>query len=252
MFSLLATLALSPAALAGDIVIDAPPMASVYVDGLAARVEADGRTRVSQWLAGGEHLVEVYNRHGELRLRDWVDVPLTARLSLSADRYGLYALDLAHIYAAPERGHGHHRGHGDAYRADGYSDGYDRDGAYRYTPEPQVEVIVVEPRRPDARPPRPAPGPQIMPADRFNHLILAMNAEPFGDDKMALLLSASDDWVFTIDQVGRAMDAMTFSSEKVEVARMLRPRVVDPENAWALNAHLTFSSDKREVQAMFV
>ncbi|MCB9741200.1 MAG: DUF4476 domain-containing protein [Alphaproteobacteria bacterium] len=247
MLALLATFALAPSAIAGDIVIDAPPMASVYIDGQLARVEADGRTRVSPWLAGGAHLVEVHGRHGELRHRDWVDVPATARLSLQADRYGLYQLDLAHLYA-PERGRGHGH-HGEAYQVD-YSAQYGWDsqrGDYRYTPQPEVQVVVVE-----HQPQRPPRGPQAMPADRFNHLILAMEAEPFGDDKMALLMAASGDWVFTIDQVGRAMDAMTFSSEKVEVARLLRPRVIDPENAWSLNAHLTFSSDKREVQAMYV
>ena len=47
------------------------------------------------------------------------------------------------------------------------------------------------------------------------------------------------------------MDKAAHSSDKVAIATILAPRVIDPERAFTLNDHLTHSSDKQAIQALF-
>jgi len=93
--------------------------------------------------------------------------------------------------------------------------------------------------------------PEAMSSGNFSHLFAEVNAETFSSDKIAVIRSAAARNHFSIDQMGRLMDDLTHSSDKVEAARLMAPKVVDPENAYQLNSHLTFSSDKEAVQALF-
>lgn len=120
--------------------------------------------------------------------------------------------------------------------------------------EPPPAVVVVP--SPGIRPPHPPPppviyGPRPMEAERFAMLISAVDHEPFSDDKLDIIQSAARNELFTIAQLGRLMDELAFSSDRVEAARLLRPRIIDPENAWMLSEHLVFSSDKEAVQRLF-
>lgn len=104
---------------------------------------------------------------------------------------------------------------------------------------------------PPATVPPPAPARAAM-ADRdFTALVAAIEKESFSSNQVALVNTAAGSHWFTIDQVGQVMDALTHSSDKVAAAKLLRPRVLDPQNAWKLSEHLTFSSDKDAVQALF-
>lgn len=80
-------------------------------------------------------------------------------------------------------------------------------------------------------------------------MLSAIAAAPFSDDKLAILGSATAGRAFTVAQVGRFIDAMTFSDEQVQAGIMLYPQVVDPQNWYTIYAHLTFSSDREELAA---
>ncbi len=115
-----------------------------------------------------------------------------------------------------------------------------------------VESVVAIPPPAPAPPPAPPPaGPTAM-ADRdFAGFLEALKKESFSSDKLGLITTVARTGWFSIAQVGLVLDELPHSSDKVDAARILAPKVVDRQNAWKLNEHLTFSSDKDAVQALF-
>lgn len=93
--------------------------------------------------------------------------------------------------------------------------------------------------------------PAAMDAASFNALLGAIRKESFGDDKLRVVQSAAAGGHFTIAQVGQIMDLFSFGEEKVNAVRALKPRVIDPQNAFQLQSKLSFSSEKEEVQQLF-
>jgi hypothetical protein len=100
--------------------------------------------------------------------------------------------------------------------------------------------------------PSPAPaGPTAMDAAKFAALVKAVQSGSFSDDKIgAVQTAASSNW-FTIDQVGKLVDLVSFSEDKLAVVQTCRPKVVDPENAFALGSHFSFSGDREAALALF-
>lgn len=112
-----------------------------------------------------------------------------------------------------------------------------------------AETVVAVP--PPSPPPLQETGPSPMADAAFASFLKGAQAETFSSTRIDLVKSVARGNWFTIDQVGRVMDTLTHSSDKLDAARILAPRTLDPENAWHLNEHLTHSSDKEAVQAMF-
>ncbi|MCK6516440.1 DUF4476 domain-containing protein, partial [Myxococcota bacterium] len=108
-------------------------------------------------------------------------------------------------------------------------------------PAPVIPVPVV---------PLPPVGPQPLDDQAFNSLLKSVDDAPFSDDQLGLLKIASSGY-FTCAQVGVLIDQISFSADKVEAVQILRPHIVDPQNAHILNEHLSFSDDRRKVMAMF-
>ncbi len=106
--------------------------------------------------------------------------------------------------------------------------------------------------RPPAGPPPPPPAPRVQPlrAERFDALYLAMRQEGFGEGRLRVLdtaLAASDAWL-SVDQVSRLLGLFSFSQEQLALVRRVRPRLVDPDQAFALYDKFTFSADKEELR----
>jgi hypothetical protein len=93
--------------------------------------------------------------------------------------------------------------------------------------------------------------PKAIDEAEFAPILARVAAESFSSDQLTLLRSAAKDRYFTIDQLGRVLDAFAHSSDKIEAAKIVAPRVVDPRNAYQLDAHLTFSSDKEAIHRLF-
>jgi hypothetical protein len=92
--------------------------------------------------------------------------------------------------------------------------------------------------------------PTAMDAGHFAGLLASVKNESFSDDQLTLVRGAAGNW-FSIAQLGQLMDQLSMGDDKVAVASALSGRVVDPNNAHALNAHLSFSDDKDAVAALF-
>jgi hypothetical protein len=112
-----------------------------------------------------------------------------------------------------------------------------------------TDIQRLEASLPD-RPTRPPPAPTVYVTSdaELASILGAVKREPFSDDKLAVLRSATYGRWFTVAQVGVFVDAMTFSSEKVDAAAMLFPQVVDPQSWYLIYGYLTFSSDKDDLR----
>lgn len=117
----------------------------------------------------------------------------------------------------------------------------------------RLECVHVETLAPVAAVPEitSAPARVAVPEERIARQIAAIAAASFSSDRLAIAGMRGADDYYTIAQLGRILDAFTHGSDKVTVARMLAPYVLDRENAYALDAHLTFSSDRAAVRALF-
>lgn len=121
-----------------------------------------------------------------------------------------------------------------------------------------VETVV---SLPPALPPGPPPvvvirapepvSPPVMGDRDFRDFVSSVQAESFSSDQLGIIQAVARTHYFTIDQVGRVLDQLTHSSDKLAAAKAMAPGVVDRENAWKLNEHLTFSSDKDAVRKLF-
>jgi hypothetical protein len=121
-----------------------------------------------------------------------------------------------------------------------------------------VDVTVpgmrVKVRNPRVRTPRPQPEPvYVAPQPSYAMVdfaagVEAVNAESFGDAKLDVVRTV--DGFFTVDQLGQLVDLFSFSDEKVEVVAIVKPRLVDPQNAFKLYSRFTFDDDKKSVKAI--
>lgn len=122
-----------------------------------------------------------------------------------------------------------------------------------------VTEIVVDGRneiRPDNRPGRPGHGghrPNYDPYDRvmnnqlFNTFLNNVKKEPFKDDRMTLINTALASSDFTSGQCLQLTKLYTFDDDRMEIMKMMYPRIVDKEAFFTVIATLTFSSNKDEM-----
>ena len=123
---------------------------------------------------------------------------------------------------------------------------------------PGVGMPIARPpamRPPVARPPVAQPpaatGPVPIAPSAFARLVSTVSNASFSDDKLNAIRAAAGGNYFTVAQVGQLVDEISFSKDQVEAVRILRPRIVDPGNGFALADHFSFSSDREKVMAMF-
>ncbi len=93
--------------------------------------------------------------------------------------------------------------------------------------------------------------PMGMDPGAFAALRQQMQDASFSDDKHALLTTAVAHNTLTIDQLGQLLDAYSFDDDKVRAVEIAREAVVDPENAFRLGSHFSFSDDANRAQALF-
>lgn len=122
-----------------------------------------------------------------------------------------------------------------------------------------VTEIMVDGRdeiRPDNRPGRPGHGghrPNYDPYDRvmnsqlFNTFLNNVRKEPFKDDRITLINTALASSDFTSGQCLQLTKLYTFDDDRMEIMKMMYPRIVDKEAFFTVIATLTFSSNKDEM-----
>ncbi|MCB9764799.1 MAG: DUF4476 domain-containing protein [Alphaproteobacteria bacterium] len=254
---------LSAPAQAGEIqVLTATPVL-VKVDGQVLEYPEGSMTVTAPGLAGGAHLIEISSLTGKPITALRVDVPVHEQLRMQYKQKTLSVLGSGPLPGATPPPGGSvaisvNDPTMDMLSALGYVETETTTASVSSSaggasvsvtvttggtqPAPQAPVVVGPPPPPVVAPM--APGP-------FDGLIRAISAESFGDDKLDVLRSAAAGNHFTCAQLGRIIDQFSFSDEQVEAVRIVRPKIVDPQNAYTLNEHLTFSSDKEKVQALF-
>lgn len=122
----------------------------------------------------------------------------------------------------------------------------------KVAPAPKVAVreevpVVAEaaPARKDAPPPKP------MSEEDFQAVLDAIHdAGSYSSNKLSALQLAADGKGFRMEQVGQVVDLFSFSEDKINVVKALKPSIVDPPNAAALLAHFSFATDKDAVQKL--
>ena len=83
----------------------------------------------------------------------------------------------------------------------------------------------------------------------FDALLAAVGNETYGQQKLGVVQTASAGW-FTVDQVGRLVDQMTYDKDKVKVVEILNGHIVDRQNGFKLYSHFTYSNSKDQVKQL--
>lgn len=122
-----------------------------------------------------------------------------------------------------------------------------------------VTEIVVDGRdeiRPDNRPGRPGHGghrpnydqyDRVMNSQLFNTFLNSVKKVPFKGDRMTLINTALASSDFTSGQCLQLTKLYTFDDDRMEIMKMMYPRIVDKEAFFTVIATLTFSSNKDEM-----
>jgi len=113
---------------------------------------------------------------------------------------------------------------------------------------------------PPPPPPPPAPAPPPAPSGRrearprpmedpaFRALMAAVRNEGFSESQLAVIRQASARNYFSVGQLKEVIDVLPFSATKLGALDIGAPRIVDPENAFAVYDAFTFSGDKEQAR----
>ena len=110
--------------------------------------------------------------------------------------------------------------------------------------------------RPDNRPGRPGHGghrpdydrhDRVMDNQLFQTFLGNVKKEPFKDDRIALINAALASSDFTSGQCLQLTKLYTFDDDRMEIMKMMYPRIVDKEAFFTVISTLTFSSNKDEM-----
>lgn len=84
--------------------------------------------------------------------------------------------------------------------------------------------------------------------EEFTQLIENIKNESFEDDQLSIIQISSEYNFFTVNQVVRVIDLMTYSSGKLKTLEYLYPNVIDKNNSHQIINAFTYSSDKEKAQ----
>ena len=82
----------------------------------------------------------------------------------------------------------------------------------------------------------------------FASLLRMLEEASFSDEKYSIVREAASKNYFTSQQVLQILKKFDFEDDRLKVAKLLYPRVVDPENFFIVYDAFTFSSSKRELR----
>jgi hypothetical protein len=112
------------------------------------------------------------------------------------------------------------------------------------------------PQRSPVPPPSPPPPPQ-QPRERrpramedgaFGALVAAIKGEGFSEGQLNVIRQAATRNFFTVAQTKALIELVSFSATKLSALEAAAPRIVDPENAFAIYGAFSFSADKEQAK----
>jgi hypothetical protein len=98
--------------------------------------------------------------------------------------------------------------------------------------------------------PMPPPPPVVRPISdaQFRGITQAMVRESFPNEKLRILGQVAPNENFLVSHVMTLLGQFSFSSDRLEVVRLMRPTLLDPQNGYQLYQAFPFSTDKVKLQ----
>ncbi len=87
-----------------------------------------------------------------------------------------------------------------------------------------------------------------MPEDEFRKLITMLRNEQMESSRLDIVKTAAEENYFTSQQVKEIMETFDFEENRIRVAKLLYPRVVDRENFFVVLSALSYSSSRQELR----
>ena len=138
-----------------------------------------------------------------------------------------------------------------------YAPPQQRQRPVRHMRDPQPSPEITMPPPPPTPPPPPGPPARdqasrrqarAMDDDDFRRLVVAVRTEGFADTKLAVIESASARNYFRVDQLKTLLGELAYSGTKLRAVYLIAPRLVDPENTFAVYASFSHSADKEQAE----
>ncbi|RKG75767.1 DUF4476 domain-containing protein [Corallococcus sp. CA049B] len=100
--------------------------------------------------------------------------------------------------------------------------------------------------------PMPPPPPVVRPItdQQFRSITQAMVRESFPREKLRILSQVAPNENFLVTHILSVLGQFSFSNDKLEVVRLMRPTLLDPQNGYQLYQAFPFSNDKAQLQAI--
>jgi hypothetical protein len=96
--------------------------------------------------------------------------------------------------------------------------------------------------------PPPPPMPQAVNPVDFKRMLESIRHEPFGDNKLAIVRTITQNNFFTVSQTIEVIKQLNMSDEKLNALEMMYPKVLDRANGYLIINEFTFNSDKEKAQ----
>ncbi|WP_375743761.1 DUF4476 domain-containing protein [Corallococcus interemptor] len=111
---------------------------------------------------------------------------------------------------------------------------------------PLPPVVINQPA------PMPPPPPVVRPISdqQFRSITQAMVRESFPREKLRILSQVAPNENFLVSHILSVLGQFSFSNDKLEVVRLMRPTLLDPQNGYQLYQAFPFSNDKAQLQAI--
>jgi len=94
----------------------------------------------------------------------------------------------------------------------------------------------------------PPAGPKAIDDKAFDQLAQRVSAESFSDAKVRVVREAAATNHFRAEQVAKLLSAMTMEDDKLKALSSLAPKIVDPQNNFAIDGAFTFDSNKKKAE----
>ncbi|WP_158626437.1 DUF4476 domain-containing protein [Corallococcus sp. AB049A] len=100
--------------------------------------------------------------------------------------------------------------------------------------------------------PMPPPPPVVRPIPdaQFRSITQAMVRESFPREKLRILSQVAPNENFLVSHILTVLGQFSFSNDKLEVVRIMRPTLLDPQNGYQLYQAFPFSNDKEKLQSI--
>jgi len=87
----------------------------------------------------------------------------------------------------------------------------------------------------------------VMSDKAFEDFLRVLKKEPFDDHRKGIIEMATQNSLFTSEQCKKILSIYNFDDRKIEVIKMLYPKVVDKQNFFIVLETMTFGSNKDKV-----